>query len=178
MDFFSLIAQRESCRNYDPSRPVSREQLVRCLEAARIAPSACNSQPWSFVVVNRPDLSAQTAQYVQGMGMNKFSENCPAFIVVVEEKANLSARVGAVVKSQEYASIDIGIATAHLVLAATEQGLSTCIMGWFQEAKLKELLSIPKEKRIRLVIAVGYAASQELRPKKRKSLEEISTFLD
>ena len=167
MDYFSLISQRESCRNYDPNRPVSHQQLTRCLEAARIAPSACNSQPWSFVVVN-----------LQGLGMNKFSENCPAFIVVVEEKATLSARLGGMVKSQEYASIDIGIATAHLVLAATEQGLSTCIMGWFHEGKLKNLLPIPKEKRIRLVIGVGYAAKEGLRPKKRKSLPEIATFLE
>ena len=85
MDYFSLISQRESCRNYDPNRPVSHQQLTRCLEAARIAPSACNSQPWSFVVVNRPELSAQVAECLQGLGMNKFSENCPAFIVVVEE---------------------------------------------------------------------------------------------
>lgn len=178
MDYFSLISQRESCRNYDPNRPVSHQQLTRCLEAARIAPSACNSQPWSFVVVNQPELSAQVAECLQGLGMNKFSENCPAFIVVVEEKATLSARLGGMVKSQEYASIDIGIATAHLVLAATEQGLSTCIMGWFHEGKLKNLLPIPKEKRIRLVIGVGYAAKEGLRPKKRKSLEEIATFLE
>lgn len=178
MDYFDLIARRESCRNYDPSRPVSRELLTQCLEAARIAPSACNSQPWSFVVVNRPDLSPQVAKCLQGMGMNKFSDNCPAFIVVVEEKATLSARMGGAVKSQDYASIDIGIATTHLVLAATELGLSTCIMGWFNEGKLKELLPIPQEKRIRLVVGVGYAATDSLRPKKRKSLEEIATFVE
>ena len=64
------------------------------------------------------------------------------------------------------------------MLAATEQGLSTCIMGWFHEGKLKDLLPISKEKRIRLVIGIGYAAKEGLRPKKRKSLEEIATFLE
>lgn len=105
--------------------------------------------------------------------MNKFTDNCPAFIVVVEEKANLKSRVGEIIKSQEFSSIDIGIATAHICLAATEQGLSSCIMGWLNEKKLKELLSIPKAKRIRLVIGIGYAANDQLR-----SIDEIARFID
>ncbi len=128
--------------------------------------------------MNNPLVSPQVAKCLQDAGMNKFTDHCPAFIVVIEEKATLSARISGVVKSQNYAPIDIGIATAHICLAATAQGLSTCVMGWINEGKLKELLEIPQPKRIRLVIGVGYAASDVVREKKRKSLEEITKFVD
>lgn len=174
-DFFTLIQQRESCRNYN-GNPVEREKLAACLNAARLAPSACNSQPYHFTAVLEPGLVSRVAACTQSMGMNKFTSQCPAFVVVTEEKANLSARIGALVKSQEYASIDIGIATAHFCLAATEQGLSTCILGWFDEKTVKSVLNIPSKKRVRLVIAVGYAATGALREKKRKPLEELAEF--
>ncbi len=177
MDFFELIASRESCRDY-ADRPVEKEKLLKCLEAARIAPSACNSQPWSYTLVTRPELLPPVAKALQDMGMNKFADKAPAFFVVTEEKANLSATVGARLKSQEYASVDIGISVSYLTLAATAQGLSTCIIGWFDENKLKELLDIPGAKRIRLVVAIGYAAGDKLRTKKRKELRGISRILE
>lgn len=177
MNYFDLINNRESCRDY-AAKSVEKEKLVKCIEAARVAPSACNSQPWSFIVVNSLLVSPQVAKCLQDAGMNKFTDQCPAFIVVIEEKATLSARIGGLVKSQSYAPIDIGIVTAHICLAATAQGLSTCIMGWINEGKLKELLEIPQSKRIRLVIGVGYATSDTIREKKRKSIEEIAKFVD
>lgn len=177
-NFFELIAKRESCRNYDETRPVEHEKLVRCLEAARLSPSACNSQPWHFTAVENRETAAQVAACLQSAGMNKFASKAPAFVVITEEKATLKATIAAVMKSQAYAQIDVGLATAHLCLAATEQGLSTCIIGWFSEDKLKDLLGISKAKRIRLVVAVGYAADDKLREKKRKPLEEIATFAD
>lgn len=173
--FFDLIEKRESCRNF-ASTSVEKEKLEMCIKAARLSPSACNSQPWSFVVVESPDLSPKVAVCLQEMGMNKFASNCPAFVVVVEEKAKLSERVVQKFKSQDFASIDLGLATAHLCLAATEQGLSTCILGWLNEAKLKELLDIPASKRVRLVIAVGYAATDALRPKQRKPLKDLVRY--
>lgn len=177
-NFFDLIARRESCRNYDPQKRVETEKLIKCIEAARIAPSACNSQPWSFVVVNSPEVSPKVAKCVQGIGMNRFTDACPSFIVVIEEKANMTAKLGGAFKDQQFAQIDIGIATAHICLAAVEQGLSACIMGWLEEKKLKELLNIPKSKRIRLVLSVGYAANESLREKKRKKLDEIMRIVD
>lgn len=172
MDFFELIAARESCRSY-AQRKVEPEKLQACLEAARIAPSACNSQPWGYTLVTKPELLPQVAKALQDLGMNKFTDQVPAFFVVTEEKANLTATVGSRVKSQEFASIDIGLSVSYLTLAATAQGLSTCIIGWFDEKKLKELLDIPAAKRIRLVIAVGYGAVEKPRPKKRKEMQEI-----
>ena len=172
-DFFRLVQQRESCRNYQPGRYPTREQLVHCVEAARLAPSACNSQPWSFIVANH-EAAAKVAPCVQSGNVNRFAENCPAFIVIFEEPAILMGGQA----NQKYAQIDLGIATAHLCYAATEQGLSTCIMGSFNQQQLLETLGLPADKTIRLVLAIGYSADEHLRDKKRKPLDEIMTSLD
>lgn len=173
-DYFDLIARRESCRDFDPERPIEKEQLVRCLEAARIAPSACNSQPWKYIVVTNPQLLAELKPCVQSMGMNKFVDDCPAMAVIIEEKANLAARTGGRHKDQDYASIDIGLSASQFCYAALEQGLSTCILGWFSEKRIKTLLNIDPDRRVRLLIALGYAKSDKLRTKKRKPLSEMS----
>lgn len=176
-DYFNLIKQRESCRNY-ADKPVEKEKLISCIEAARIAPSACNGQPWRFIVVNNRETSSKVAKCLQDIVMNKFTEKCPAFIIVLQEKTDIKARIGGAIKNQDYASVDIGIATCQLCLAATEQGLSTCIMGWFNEKELKKLLDIPNSKRIRLVISIGYSADKSIRNKVRKSVDEIAKFID
>ena len=175
--FMDLVFRRESCRDYDDSRPVEREKLVRCLEAARMAPSACNSQPWYFTVVLDREVLPRLAECVQEGGMNRFASRCPALVVVTEEKANLSARLGGAIKDQQYAQTDVGIAAAHFCLEATDQGLSTCILGWFNEKRIKALLGIPAGSRVRLVLCVGYPARDTLREKKRKTLEEIARFV-
>lgn len=176
-NYFALIEQRESCRSYT-EQPVEREKLVRCVEAARLAPSACNSQPWRYLVVTNPDLCAKLRPCVQGMGMNKFANGCQAFIVVVEEKATLKETVAMRFKSQDFASIDIGLSVSQLCYAATEQGLSTCILGWLDEKKIKELFGLTEAQRVRLVLCVGYAESDKLRNKVRKSMEDISAFYE
>ena len=175
--FFELAAKRESCRSFDRTRPVEAEKLRQIIETARLAPSACNSQPWHFTVINSLDLAAKVAKCLQGMNMNSFASNCPAFIIVNEEKATLSAQVGGKIKQQHYAGYDIGLATAHVCFAATELGLSTCIIGWFDDGGLKKLTGIPAKRKVSLVIAVGYAASENLRRKIRKPIEEIATFI-
>ena len=173
MTFFEMTEKRESCRGYDGAKAVTKEQLMKCVGAARLAPSACNSQPWSFAAVNGGEIGKKIAKATQTKGLNKFTCDCPAFIVVFEEEATL---IGGV-KSQKYAEMDIGIAVAHLCYAALGQGLSTCILGWFDEKGLRELLDIPQNKRIRLVVCVGYSAGKPLRPKKRKETGEIVSFV-
>ncbi len=176
-DFMKLVDARQSCRSYDPSLRPTREQLERCIEAARLAPSACNSQPWHFTVVNDPAIASAVAEATQLYGLNKFTANCPAFIVICEQPARLLARVANVVTQQHYAPMDIGIATAHLCYAAAAQGLSTCIMGCFNEDRLRELLPLPEKGRVKLVLAIGTAAEDPHREKKRKPMEEICTYV-
>ncbi|MEZ4357543.1 MAG: nitroreductase family protein [Eubacteriales bacterium] len=175
-NFFDLIALRESCRNFSDKK-VDRKTIVSLIEAARLAPSACNSQPWSFYIACG-DKAADVAKCVQYLGANRFTDNCSAFTVVVEENAVLYERVLQLFKNDEFSSIDIGIAVAHYCLAATDLGLSTCIMGWLNQKKLKEVLNLPKEKHVRLVIATGYAATDTLRKKTRKDLDSIMHFID
>ena len=174
MELFEALEKRQSCRNYS-SRPVEMEKLTKMVEAARIAPSACNSQPWSFVVVTSPEKVKKVSTNVLESGMNKFCEKVPAYISIVEEPAYLRGDT----PNPKYAHGDVGMAVEHLCLAATAQGLSTCIMGSFGSVeKMKDILEIPQESNLRLVLAVGYAEEGDpLRPKKRKALEEICKFL-
>ena len=173
MNLSELIQKRQSDRNYE-SRPVSREMVMKCLEAARLAPSACNSQPWKFVVVDDVALLPQMGAAAAGMGMNGFAREVPVIVAVVLEKMNLTARIGSVIKDKEYSLLDVGIAVEHFCLQAAELGLGTCIMGWFDEKKVKKLLGI-KGKRVPLLISLGYPAG-ETRKKARKSLEEMSSW--
>lgn len=177
MDFNELILQRQSCRKYS-DKLVEREKLRLCLEAARVAPSACNSQPWHFYVVDRGERVSALAALTQGQGMNKFTSQCPAFIVVVEEEAKLMDLILTEHASQEYAAGDIGMAVMQLCLAAVDQDLSTCIIGWFDEPGVKSLLGIPAERKVRLVIAIGYAETDRIRQKSRKPLDDIVTFVE
>lgn len=174
MNFYDLIQKRQSDRRYDASRQVDRDLVMKCLEAARLAPSACNSQPWKFVVVDQPDLKGQMAEAAAGMGMNRFATEAPVIVAVVLEKMNLTARIGSVIKDKEYSLLDVGIAVEHFCLQAAELGLGTCILGWFDEKKVKKLLGVNR-RRIPLLITLGYPAGAT-RPKSRKTLEEMSNW--
>ncbi len=176
-NYFELLEARESCRSFS-DQPVEHEKLVRCVEAARLAPSACNSQPWRYLVVTNPALCEKLRPLVQGLGMNKFADGCGAFIVVLEEPANLSERAAKLFKSQNFAPIDIGLSVSQLCYAATEQGLSTCILGWLDEKKLHELFSLASNERVRLVLCVGYAVPGDLRKKARKPIEQVVTYYE
>lgn len=178
MGFFELIKDRQSGRSYD-AKTVEHEKLVQILEAGAIAPSACNSQPWRFIAVSDPALVAQMPAMLQRpeLPINKFTDQCPAFIVICEAPAVLMSSLRDNTPSQKYAQLDLGIATAHLTLAATELGLSSCIMGCFVEDQIKALCNIPEEFTIRLVMSVGYAKEGDpLRPKKRKEFDEVARF--
>lgn len=175
--FFELIAKRESCRNFS-ERKVDRALLEKCLEAARLAPSACNSQPWSFIAVSSEETVKRVALCLQELGLNEFTSKCPAFIIVTQEPVKLKKEITDSMDEQQFAKIDIGFATAQLCLAATDLGLGTCIIGWFNETKLKELLNIADEKQIRLVICIGYSQEdEEKKQKERKDIDEIATFM-
>ena len=175
MNFIEIAKRRQSCRKYDSNKSVEAEKLTAILEAARLAPSACNGQPYHLTVLSG-EKAKEGARCVMGMGMNKFAADAPVLIVVSEEAYVPSAALGAKVKKNDYRSIDIGIVTAYLTAEACAQGLSTCILGWLDDEKLRAVcgLSYP----VRLVITLGYAAEDDaLREKKRKPMEELATYL-
>jgi nitroreductase len=175
MDFLDLARRRQSDRGF-LDRPVTREQIERCLEAARLAPSACNSQPWFYVVVDDPELRTAVADRLRGVAMNRFAPTAPVVVAVVAETPTLLPRFGGLVKDKPYHLMDIGMAVEHLCLQAAEEGLGSCIIGWFDEAGVKRLLGIPKGKRVPLVVAIGYPARPETRVKVRKGLDEVRTY--
>jgi len=153
--------------------------LRRCLEAARLAPSASNSQPWKFIVVNDPELVMKVAKETIGplSTFNNFVPEAPVILAVVIEKMKVFTKIGASIQDREYPLIDIGIAAEHFCLQAAEEGLGTCMLGWFNEKPIKELLKIPKERRIGLLITLGYAPDDyRLREKIRKKPEEMISF--
>ena len=171
MNFYEIAQVRQSCRSYDSARPVEQEKLDAILESARLSPSACNGQPYHFTVC-RGESAAAVAKACSGMGMNKFAADAPVLIVVSEENYVASAAFGAKVKGNDYRSIDIGIATAYLTAEAAAQGLSTCILGWFDDQKVRDICGLDRP--VRLVITLGYASeSDKLRPKKRKEISQL-----
>lgn len=174
MDFSELILKRQSDRRYAP-QPVAREHILKCLEAARMAPSACNSQPWKFVVVDQPELLKEMSEAAIGLGMNKFTASVPVLVALVQENMNLEAKAGALVKNKDYSMMDLGLAIDHFCLQAAELGLGTCIMGWFDEKKVKKLLGVPRRRRVQLLISLGWPDAPT-RTKIRKPLEEISSW--
>lgn len=171
MNFLEIAQSRQSCRSYEEDRTVEPKKLEAILEAARIAPSACNGQPYHLTVCH-----GQAAQAValacRGMGLNKFAVQAPTVIVISEEAYVKSAAMGARVKGNDYRSIDIGIVAAYITAEATAQGLGTCILGWLDDAKIREICGL--EQPVRLVITLGYP-KDSLRKKQRKDLSELVT---
>ena len=176
MDFLEIANARQSCRSYDETKAVEPEKLEKILEAARLAPSACNGQPYLLTVCTG-EKAKEVALLTRGMGgMNKFAVQAPVCIVISEGAYNRTAALGAKVKGNDYRSIDIGIMTAYLTAEATAQGLSTCILGWLDDEKIRA--AIGTNSATRLVITLGYAGEGDKpREKKRKELGEIVRFV-
>ncbi len=178
MNFLELVKKRQSVRRYIPSA-IEPDKLDRCLEAARLAPSASNSQPWSFIVVDDPDLKDKVANltFDQIISFNKFVIQAPVLVVFVIEKPKVLTRIGSFIKKIEYPKIDIGIAAQNFCMQATDEGLGTCMLGWFREAPIKKLLNIPADKKIGLIVSIGYAPEDyRLREKSRKSFTDIVKY--
>ncbi len=175
MSFLKIAEKRQSCRNYDNTKNIEPEKINAILKAAQLSPSACNGQPY-HITVCKGDVALQVAKAVMGMGMNKFAPDAPIQIVISEMPYVKSVALGAKVKKNDYRSIDIGILAAYITAEAEAQGLGSCILGWLDSDKIKEICGL--EGNIRLVITLGYAKQGDiLRPKKRKTIDELVTVL-
>ena len=174
MNFLDIARSRQSCRSYDESRDVEQEKLDAILEALRLAPSACNGQPY-HVTVCRGQLAKEVAAATAGMGLNKFAVQAPVMLVLSEMPYVASAGMGAKIKGNDYRSIDMGIAAAYMTAEATAQGLDTCMLGWFNDKKIRALCEL--EHPVRLVITLGYAKQDDpMRKKVRKDLSELVSY--
>ncbi len=177
MEFSELVKIRQSIRNFD-GKPVDREILDKCIEAARMAPSACNSQPWKFVIVDNPGIVKKVASSTHNSAVkfNKFTDRASAFAVVVIEPGTIASRAGALLSNSDYALMDMGMAVEHFCLQAAELNLGTCIIGWCRRNEIKKILNIPLRKKVGLLVAIGYEREPNLRAKNRKSIDEMSSY--
>jgi nitroreductase len=172
-----LIAQRRSIRRY-LDKPVEREKILECLEAARLAPSADNVQPWRFLVIDNSDLKEKFAKEVfSGIySVSKFAAKAPVLIVILARLDIIANRIGKQIQGVNFYLIDVGIAGEHIVLQAEELGLGTCWVGWFSSRKARKVLDVPKKYKIVSLLSMGYYEKRPSREKKRKSLEDIAWF--
>ena len=171
MNFSEIAKNRYSCRSYDATKMVEDEKIKAILESAILSPSACNSQPYHFTVC-KGEKAKEVAKATQSMGMNKFASDAPVMIVISEGNYNKTASIGAKMKGNDYRSIDIGIATAYLTAEASAQGLGTCILGWFDDKKIRKICGL--DTAVRLVVSLGYAKEGSVVPtKKRKAFDEL-----
>ena len=176
MNFSEIAKNRQSCRYFDNAKQVEDEKIQAILESTILSPSACNAQPYHFTVC-KGEKAKEVAEATRGMGMNKFTADVPVMIVISEEAYNKTAGVGAILKDNDYRSIDIGIACAYLTAEATAQGLETCILGWLDDKKIRKICDLKHP--VRLVVALGYPKENyELREKKRKLFEELVTVIE
>jgi len=177
MAFSDLVLRRQSCRAYS-ERPVERELIDRCIDAARLAPSACNSQPWRFIIVDREPLRSELARaaFTGLYSLNKFALQAPVLIAVVTERSKYVARLGGQFRRIQYALVDIGIAGQHLDLQAAELGLGTCWLGWFDERAVKKALQLPRAARIDIMFSLGWPQHENVRPKKRMTIDEMREY--
>jgi nitroreductase len=178
MNFPELVKNRQSDRAY-MDKPVEREKIEKCLEAARQSPSASNSQPWTFVVIDDPELKDKVAHSTFGplKTFNKFVPQSPVIVAIVMEKPKLITEAGGRIKKKEYPLIDIGIAAEHFCLQAAEEGLGTCMLGWFDEGAIKKLINVPRAKSIPLLITLGYTPEgYRTRKKIRKDFEKVVMY--
>lgn len=170
MDFFTAVQNRYSCRNFSPKK-VERADITEIMDAVLKSPSACNSQPWKFIIVDDakvlPELKAH-------LSFNKFCQNVTAFAVMVQTGANLTEKLGNIAAGKDFTSIDHGIAVQTLCLAAAAKGIDSCILGMFSQSAIKKLLKVPKAKKITLIVALGYS---EQPPKKRSSRKDAGEVI-
>ncbi|MFQ5952168.1 MAG: nitroreductase family protein [Candidatus Omnitrophota bacterium] len=177
LSFLELAKTRRSVRAYT-EQYISRQDLEKCVEAIRYSPSACHSQPWNFVIIDDPEKKDRVAKAVScGPGdINSFAREARAFIAIISERQTSLAWIGGKLRKADFRRMDIGIACAHLVLQAWDIGIGTCIIGWFNERKLKRILSVPFHKKVELVIALGYPAESERPEKQLKDLDKVISF--
>ena len=178
MAVLDLIKHRKSVRDF-LDKVVERDKIMMCLEAARLAPSACNSQPWRFITVDDGQLKDRLCEVAFGgiYSMNSFCKTAPVMVAVVSERLQFLARVGGVLRGTKYYLMDIGIAGEHFVLQAEELGLGTCWIGWFNERAVKSILNIPRHKKVDALIALGYYDNGRVSSEHdREQMDKIASF--
>ena len=175
--FEKLVKGRRSIRRYI-QMPVEREKILKCIEAARLAPSADNVQPWRFVIIDDPEIKERFASEVfSGIYFpSRFAAKAPVLILILSRPDILANRLGKYIQKIHFHLIDIGIAGEHIVLQAEELGIGTCWIGWFNMRKARKYFKLPRKYKVVSLISMGYYEKKPSKEKKRKKLSEITWF--
>lgn len=175
--FSELVQSRRSIRKYQ-NKPVEREKILQCIEAARLAPSAENVQPWRFIILDDPEVLKQFSTHAfSGIySPTRFAAKAPVIIVILAKLDVLANRIGKQIQGIHFYLLDLGIAGEHFVLQARELGLGTCWIGWFNIKKVRKFLKIPRTYKIVSLISMGYPESFQLKSQKRHQLKDIAWF--
>lgn len=175
--FQRLVSQRRSIRRY-LDQNVDREKILTCIEAARLAPSADNVQPWRFLIIDDSQVKqAFSKEAFSGIYfISRFAAKAPVLILILARLDIIANRIGKQIQGIHYYFIDIGIAGEHIVLQAEELGLGTCWIGWFNIRRTRKFFKIPRKYKIVSLLSMGYYEKKPTREKKRREMEEIVWF--
>lgn len=176
-----IIEHRTSCRAYRTD-PVPPEYLQQILESARLAPSACNQQPWRFVVVRRQEIRRRIVEegFLPGFRM-QWALDAPVHLVLGMKPPLLTHTLGASVSGVDYPWLDIGIAGEHMVLTASELGLGSCWIGWIKPRRIAQIVAWPKNIKAVAVLTLGYPQENRTPPlpaSRRLAMEDLVRYID
>ena len=177
MGFIEIASKRRSVRSYSSTR-IPREILDRCFEAASLAPSACNSQPWSFMCVDSSPLREKLARaaFSGVYSMNAFALEAPVLIAAIRQQPKTPARLGGMLMGTDFSLFDLGSACEHFCLQAAEESIGTCMLGWFNKRGARRVLGLGGFVRVHLLISAGYTEEPLQRPKARKPLDQVRRY--
>jgi nitroreductase len=178
MEILPAIKNRRSVRRFD-GRPVEREKLLACVEAARLAPSAENAQPCRFLLLDDPETkNAFGGEVFSGVyRTTRWALAAPAIVAILVKRHFVVGRLGPWIQGTPYYLIDAGIAGEHFVLQAQSMGLGTCWIGWFNARRAKRFLRLPSDLRVAQLLAVGYPhPTWNPRPHRRRNLESVFSW--
>lgn len=175
--FQKLVTQRRSIRRY-LGQPVERDKILTCIDAARLAPSAENVQPWRFLIIDEPEIKEAFARdaFSGIYFISRFAAKAPVLILILARLDIIANRIGKQIQNIHFYLIDIGIAGEHIVLQAEELGLGTCWIGWFNARKTRKFFNVPRKYKIVSMLSLGYYDRKPSRQKKRRTLDEIVWF--
>ena len=173
--FEKLVKQRQSCRDFS-DKEIEKEKLDKIIDTARLAPSACNSQPWKMVVVTKKDNVNTVCECLQEKGHNKFLSGAKAYIAVVNKNAKLKDTIESKFDRNRFVKYDVGELIAYITLTAKSLGIDSCIIGWMNEEKLYSVLGLEDNEKCEIVVALGYS-DIPTREKIRKDRADVVKFL-
>ncbi len=169
-NFKNLVNSRQSCRDFN-DKPLDKKDVLEIAELARLAPSACNSQPWKMYVATDSERVKAVAECLQDLGLNKFTSKARAFIAISEKTPHLRPDAEKRISRDFFVKYDVGEVVAYLTLGAKAKGIETCILGWVNHDKIRKVIDLPEDEFCNIVVAFGYSDTP-LRNKVRKDVSE------